>query len=135
MALIGYNERILDLTVGGPGSTHDPRLLRNTGLYKKIISASGLPNETVDLGTPYGEITLVATGDSAFPRSPWLIKGFNRDTDNLKERSYNLKLSSCRLVNENTYGMMKRCWRILYKKTEMKIFDLKYTIMACAKHC
>ena len=34
MALIGYNERILDLTVGAPGSTHDPRLSRNTGLYK-----------------------------------------------------------------------------------------------------
>ena len=70
MALVGYNERILDLTVGAPGNTHDARFLRNIGLYKKIISGGGLPNEFVDLGTPYGEIPLVTTGDSAFPRFP-----------------------------------------------------------------
>ena len=133
MALIGYNERILDLTVGGPGSTHDPRLLRNTGLYKKIICGSGLPNKTVDLDTSDGEITLVSTGESIFPRFPWLIEGFSRDTDKLKERSCNLKPSSARVVNENVNGMLRRCWRMLCKKTEMKIFDLKYIIMACAK--
>ena len=120
MALVGYNKWILDLTVGAPGSTYDASFLRNTGLYKKIISGSGLPHKTVDLGTTYGEKPLVAIGDSTFPRFPWLIKGFNSNTDKLKERFYSLKLSSARVVTENAYEMLKRRWRILYKKTEMK---------------
>ena len=75
-----------------------------------IISGSDLPNKTVDLCPPYGKIPLVTIGDSAFPRCPWLIKGFNSNTDNLKERLYNLKLSSARAVTENAYGMLKSRW-------------------------
>ena len=37
MDLVGYNKRILDLTVGAPGSTHNACFLSNAGLYKKII--------------------------------------------------------------------------------------------------
>ena len=132
IALFNYDKQILDLIVGAPGSTHDARFLRDTGLYKKVISGSGLANKTVEIDTSYGEIRLVTIGDSALPRFPRLIKSFKSNTDNLKERLYNLKLSSTRLVNENAYGILNSRWRKLYKKTEMKIFNLKYTSMACA---
>ena len=79
-----------------------------------IISGSDLPNETVDLCTPYGEIPLVKIGDFAFSRFPWLMKGFNSNTVNLKERLYNLKLSSALAVTENACGMLKSRWQILY---------------------
>ena len=131
MALVGYNKRILDLTVGAPGSTHDARFLRNTSLYRKILHGDALPNKTVNLGDDYGEIPLVTIGDSAFPRFPWLVKGFNSNTIDPKERLYNLKLSSACVVTENAYGMLKSRFRILYKKTEMKVFNLKYIIMTC----
>lgn len=51
-----------------------------------IICDSDWPNKTVDLGTPYEKIPLVTIGNSDFPRFPWLIKGFNSNTDNLTER-------------------------------------------------
>ena len=40
MALVGYNKRILDLTVGAPGSTHDARFLRNTGLVASLKTST-----------------------------------------------------------------------------------------------
>ena len=129
MALVGYNKRILDLIVGSPGITHDARFLRNTGLYRKILKDEGQPNKTIDLGKKYGKFPLVTIGDSAFPRFPWFLKGFSTNTNDSKEKLYNLKLKSARVVTENAYGILKSRWRILYKKTEMKICNLKYIVM------
>ena len=105
MGLVGYNKRFLDLTVGAPGSTHDARFLRSTGLFKKILRGQGLPNKTINLGDEFGEIPLVTIGDSAFPRFPWLVKGFNSMTVDPKERYYNSKLCSARVVTEDAYGL------------------------------
>ena len=33
------------------------------------------------------------------------------------------------MVTENAYGVLKGRWRILYKKTECKMHNLKYIIM------
>ena len=131
MRLVGYNKRFLNLTVGAPGSTHDARFLRNTGLFKQILNAQGLPDKTVDLGDEYGKITLVTIGDSAFPRFSWLLKNLNCNTNDERERYYNIKMNSARVVTENCYGMLKRRWRILYKKAESTVFNLQYIIIAC----
>ena len=40
-------------------------------------------------------------------------------------------MNSARVVTENCYRMLKRRWRILYKKAESKVFNLKYIVMAC----
>ena len=118
MGLVGYNKRFLDLTVGPPGSTHDARFLRNTGWFKQILNGLGLPDKTVDLGDEYGKIPLVTIGDSAFSRFSWLLKNFNCNTNNERERYFGIKLNSTRVVTENCYGMLKSRWRILYKKAE-----------------
>ena len=131
MVLVGYYKRILVLTVGAPGSTHDARLLRNTGLCRKNLEGAGLPSKTFDLGEKYGKLSLITIGDSAFPTFLWLLKGFSTNTNDSKKTLYNLKLKSARVVTENMYGMLKRQWRILYKKTEMKIYNLKYIVMSC----
>ena len=131
MGLVGYNKHFLNLTVGAPGSTHDARFLRSTGLFKQILNGQGLPDKTVDLGDEYGKIPLVTIGDSAFPRFSWLLNNFNCNTNDERERYYNIKMNSTRVVTENYYGMLKSRWRIPYKKAESKIFNLKYITMAC----
>ena len=131
MGLVSYNKRFLNLAVGAPGSTHDARLLRHTNVYKEIMDGKVLPNKVINLGDNYGEIPLVTIGDSAFPRFPWLLKAYRENTPDEKERYYNTKLHSARVVTENAYGMLKGRWRILYKKTEMKLYNLKYVVMAC----
>ena len=126
IGLVEYNKRFLNLTVGAPGRTHDARFLRNTGLFKQNLNGQGLPDKTVDLGDEYGKIPLVTIGDSAFPRFSCLLKNFNRNTNDERERYYNIKMNSVRVVTENCYGMLKSRWRILYKKAESRVFNLKY---------
>ena len=77
-----------------------------------------------------GEIPLCTIGDSAFPRHPCLLKGYPEETKILQQHHFNKKLCSARVVTENAYGMLKGHWRILYKKTECRMFNLKYIIMA-----
>ena len=113
MALVSYNKRLLDLTVNAPGSTHDARLLKFSQFYKDTIHGEGLPDKTISLGDNFGEIPLVTIGDSAFPRHAWLVKAFNEYTVVPKERYFNKKLCSARVVSENCFGMWKGRWRIL----------------------
>ena len=122
LALVGFNKRILYAAVGAPGSTHDARMLRNTEIYQQILNGDIIPNITIHLDGA-GEIPLVTVGDSAFPRHPWLLKGYNEETRDPQQRYLNKKLCSARVVTENAYGMLKGRWRILYKKTECRMFN------------
>ena len=130
MGLIGYNKRFFNLSSGAPGSKYDASFLHHTGLFKQALNAQGLPAKTVDLRDEYGKILLFTIGDSAFPRFSWLLKYFNCNTNDERERYYSIKVINARVVTENCYGILKSCWRILYKKVELKIFNLKYIIIA-----
>ena len=84
--MVSYNKRVLNLTVGAPGSTHDATFLRNTGLFKQILNGQGLPDKTVDLADKYGKIPLVTIGDLAFSKFSLLLKNFNCNTNDEWER-------------------------------------------------
>ena len=120
MGLVGYNRRLLNLTVWVPGNTHDARFLRNTDLFKQILNGQSFPDKTVDLRDEYRKIPLAIVGDSAFPRFSWLLKNFNCNTNNERERYYHIKINSTRVVTENCYGMLKSRWQILYKKQNQR---------------
>ena len=80
LGLIGYNKSFLYYCgVGAPESTHDSRMLRSTSLYEKIISGNIIPDKGITLGD-FGNIPLVTIGDTAFPKHPRLLKGYNEDT-------------------------------------------------------
>ena len=129
--LVGYNKRFLYCGVGAPTSTNDSRMLRGTSLYEKIISGNIIPDKRTTLGD-FGNIPLVTIGDTAFPKQAWLLKGYSEDTHDPKQRYFNRKICSARVVSENAYGMLKRKFGILFKKTEDRLKNLKYVIMACA---
>lgn len=130
MGFIGANKRFLWAAVGAPGSTHDSRLLKSCNLYTDIQNQQVFPNATLDLGV-HGKIPVTTVGDSAFQKQPWLIKPFNENTRDPKKVYFNKRLCSARVVSEHAYGMLKGRWRILYKKTECKMKNIKQIIMAC----
>ena len=101
MGLVGYNKRFLALRAGAPGSTHDARLLRCSKVFKDVIAGDAIPDKAIDLGDGIGGIPLVTIADSAFPRFAWLLKMFNENTQDPKQRYYNEKLCSARVVSEN----------------------------------
>ena len=130
MGLVGCNKRFLNLTCNALGSTHDSRLLRQSKVFKDILPGKGLPNAFLNLGDGLGEIPLVTVGDTAFPQFAWLVKAFP-DTRDPKKRFFNTKLCGARVVTENAYGMLKGRWRIIYKKCEAKLYNIKYVVMVC----
>ena len=129
LGLVSYNKKFLYCAVGAPGSIHDVRMLRNSAIYQKIVIGHAIPDRVIDLGE-HGKIPLVAVGDTAFPKHACLIKVFREDTSDRREKYFNKKLCSARVVCENAYGMLKGRFRILYKKTECRLFNLKYIVMA-----
>ena len=131
LGLVEHNKRFLHLTTGVTGSTHDARLLRHCSLFRTICNGDGIPNKSVSLGNA-GEIPLITTDDSAFPRLPLLIKAFNENTRDPKEKYFNKKLCSARVVTENAYGILKERSRLTYKKCECKLYNIRYVITTAA---
>lgn len=98
----------LDVYAGEPGSIHDMRLFRKSDLYERIN------NLLIDF---YEDSHLI--GDLAYKLSSYLLVGFkNIDRLNNREKSFNYKLSQCRVVIENTFGLLKgRFRRLKYLET------------------
>lgn len=64
-----------------------------------------------------------------FPCLQWLMKGCNDNRRNSKEQYFNKKLCSTSAVTENVIGMFKVHWRLIYKKFECKLHNMKYFVM------
>ena len=111
MGLIAANKRFLWAGVGAPGSVHDSTLLQSAPIFHQIESGHVLPHNVLTL-PGHGEIPLVMVGDSAFPARPWLLKAYPDTTKNQKERYFNKKLRSARVVSEHAYGMLKGRFRM-----------------------
>ena len=130
LGLVGYNKRFLYAALGAPGSTHNAGLLKESSIFRKILKRDVLPDKVISLGD-FGYVPLVTVGDSAFPQFSWLIKGYNENTRDKQQRYFNKRLRGARVNTKNLYGILKGRWRILYKKTEYHLFNLRYVIMAC----
>ena len=129
MRFIGYNKRFMFAAVGATGSMHDSRLLQNCDVYSRIEEGNLLPKCSLNMH-PYGEMTLTTVGESAFPTHSWLIKPYPEGTWMPQKRYFNRRLCSIRVVSEHAYGMLKGRWRILYKKTECDLDNIKLIIMS-----
>lgn len=130
MGFIASNKRFFWAAVGAPGSTHDSRLLRSCTLFDDIQQGHVFPSASLRT-SEYGEIPFTTVGDSAFPRYTWLMKPYDESTRDPIKRYFNKRLCSARVVSEHAYGMLKGRWRILYKKTECKLKNIRHIIMAC----
>lgn len=130
MGFIGHNKRFMWAAVGAPGSTHDSRLLQNCEIFSQLEEGHVLPNRSLNL-YPHGEIPITTVGDSAFPSRPWLLKPYKEGTLVPKQRYFNNRLCSARVVSEHAYGMLKGRFRILYKKTECSLDNIQVIIMVC----
>ena len=69
--------------------------------------------------------------ETAFQKQPWLTKPYSQNTKDAKKVYFNKRLCSARVVSEHAYGMLKGRWRVLYKRTECRLQNIKHVIMAC----
>ena len=124
------NKRFLWAAVGAPGSTHDSRLLKSCDLFADIQQGRIFPSSVLRT-REYGDTLFTTVGDSAFPRYTWLMKPYSESTRDPRKRYLKKRLWSARIVSEHAYDMLKGRWRILYKKTECKLKNIRQVIMAC----
>lgn len=123
-AVVDCDLKFMHVAVCYPGSIHDARVLRLSGLYnlgnnKQILQS---PTRIIN-GT---EVPPLIVGDSAYPLLTWLVKPYqDRGRLSAEERKFNIKLSAMRSVVERAFGMLKLRWRLLYKKLEQKTKSLK----------
>jgi len=103
--------RILDITTGHPGSVHDARVFRNSGVYQHLQNV------------PSGFHLL---GDSAYPLERFVMTPY-KDNGHLtaEQKKYNAVHSSSRCCVERCIGLLKGKFR------RLKNFDAKDDVLMC----
>lgn len=132
--IVDANLKFIPATVGFPGSIHDGRVLRLSGLYDLAQNEQILSGPTCNINGI--EIRPLLAGDSAYPLTSWLVKPYpDRGRLTPEKRKFNLKLSALHCVVERAFGMLKGRWRIALKKVKQKTSTLKKTVIAaCVLH-
>ncbi|KAL2088075.1 hypothetical protein ACEWY4_016903 [Coilia grayii] len=110
------------VTAGHPGSWHDARAFRHTAV------ATALAEEPSSL-VPEG---MHIIGDSAYPLLPQLMKPY-RDNDHLtaRQRGFNQRLHSARVVIEHAFGLLKGKFRRLNYLYMARVEDISRAVTAC----
>ena len=122
------------ISVGYPGSVHDLRVLRLSGLADLVEKGQILKSPTKIIQGV--EVRPMLAGDSPYPLPVWLLKPFSTRGNILRqEKKINEKFSAMRAVVERAFRMLKGRWRILSKKTEQHYKSVSRTITAaCVLH-
>ncbi|CAH3172911.1 unnamed protein product, partial [Porites evermanni] len=115
-----------------PGSIHDARVLRLSGLYELAENEQILSGPTCNInGT---EVRPLLAGDSAYPLTNWLVKPYpDRGRLTPEQRKFNIKFSALRSVVERAFGTLKARWRIALKKVEQKYEHPKKDFDCCVR--
>ena len=109
---------------GLPGSVHDARVFRYSGLPQRC-------NEDYFPGNTH------LLGDSAYPLHNNVIVPYVRNRHlTLEEEYFNTKLSKVRSMIERAFGILKGRWRYFLNKLPMRRTDLipYYILCACVLH-
>ena len=110
-----------NIFVGFPGRVHDSRVLSNSPLF----------DNGHEVCHPYHLL-----GDSAYPNISWILTPFrnNQQLTNQMTR-YNTAHSSCRILIEQAFGMLKGRFRRLKYLEQNKMNIICYTVCtACVLH-
>lgn len=113
------NLQFLHVVAGWPGSVHDSRIpLRNCDVW--------------NVGPEGCEADNHLLGDGAYPLKSWLLKPF-RDNGHLtrRQRRFNYRLSSARVVIERAFGLLKGRFRRLKLLDTKSIKTAVDTIIVC----
>uniref|UniRef100_A0A668AUA2 DDE Tnp4 domain-containing protein n=1 Tax=Myripristis murdjan TaxID=586833 RepID=A0A668AUA2_9TELE len=113
---------------GLPGSMHDARVLRRSGLWNMADRLFGGQHHVTG-GHDMGYYIL---GDAAYPQTSWLMKPF-MDNGCLteEETNFNIRLSRARVVVENAFGRLKGRWRCLLKRNDCNLDTVKSVVITC----
>ena len=71
-------------------------------------------------------------GDEIFPLKPWLLKPYPGVNLSEEPLVYNYRLSRCRRIIENTFGILVARWRILSTSiSSAEVKNIENYVLAC----
>ncbi|KAE8741492.1 hypothetical protein FOCC_FOCC012977 [Frankliniella occidentalis] len=118
--LVDHRGRFINIFVGFPGSCHDLRVLRHSGLYRDAVYP------------PRGYF-IIGDGGYMCLRDPITIITPYRNINLTEEKkNFNYHLSKARSVVERSFGLLQARWRILFHRAlEVKFRKAVKVIAAC----
>ncbi|CAM5120087.1 unnamed protein product, partial [Eretmochelys imbricata] len=126
--LVDHRGCFIDINTGWSGKVHEARIVRNTGLFRKLQAGTFFPDQKITIGKV--EMPIVILGDPAYPLMLWLMKPYTGSLDSSKER-FNSRLSQCRMTVECAFGRLKSRWCSLYGKLDLANDNIPAVISAC----
>lgn len=122
MVDFGINKRISD---GG--------VIENTIFYEKLKEKKlKIPQETLIMGH---KLPYVFVGDEAqmhaFILRQDFMKPYNRKLLNYERRIFNYRLSRCRRIVENVFGILTARFQIFQKVINLDVKNIEKVVLAC----
>lgn len=133
-ALVDADYNFIYTNVGYQGRISDGGVFMNSELYKQIENKSLRLPQASPLPQRNMNVPFVILADGAFPLTDHIMKPYSDiHTTRSKERIFNYRLSRCRRVVENVFGIYSSVFRILRKplllepqKAEIVVLTIVY---------
>ncbi|XP_074871522.1 uncharacterized protein LOC142023941 [Carettochelys insculpta] len=128
-ALVDSQGHFLDIYVGWPGSTHNTRVSRNSGLCRRLQAGTYIPQREIPVGDTTMPLCVIA--DAAYPLRPWLMHPYTGHLSASQER-FNQRLNHVRQVVECTFGHLKGRWRCLLTRLDAGPTNIPQIVGVCS---
>lgn len=116
-----------DVYANTPGSAHDASVFRRSPLHGFLDRK--MPKRDIELNGD--TVPLHILGDPAYPISQHIVKGYTGRNLTNEQESFNVYLSSARMIVEISFGKLKSRFRILRKTIDADISIAPKIITAC----
>ena len=118
---VGMNSRMSD---GGNWSRNEFRVkLADVDNPLGIPAPMCLPGRRKPI--PY-----VCVGDDAFPLSSYMMKPYPQTRLNEEKRIFNYRLSRCRRISENAFGILGNRWRVFRSRINLAPDKVRILVLA-----
>uniref|UniRef100_UPI00358EEA32 putative nuclease HARBI1 n=1 Tax=Myxine glutinosa TaxID=7769 RepID=UPI00358EEA32 len=135
LALVDADYKLMYLNVGTPGADSDAGIFRDCSLFKALDEdqANLPPPEPFPGGDQ--DVPYFLVGDDAFALRTWMMKPYSKRQMTHAERIFNYRLSKCRRIVENSFGILANRFRCFHTMMMMRPQTVeKVVLAACTLH-
>lgn len=132
-ALVDADYNFLYVDVGAEGRSSDSTIWKFSAFSQDVAKPSnplGIPPPSEFPGYK-GKLPYYFVADDAFEMGLNLMKPFPSAKLTMKQRIFNYRLSRCRRIVENGFGILATRFRILRREIEMEPDNASMVVMAC----
>lgn len=131
LAIVNANYEFVMCHFGTIGRVSDGGVLENTAFYDKLVNHKlkiPAPSKSRASERPLAHVFI---GDEAFALRENFLKPFAQKQLNADRRIFNYRLSRCRRIVENVFGILAARFRIFHTEINMTPGNIEKVVLAC----